>query len=126
MQTMPLTWTSETKGNASRIWTSIRLQESTLLTLPPTGHVARIGPNLVVVDDPEAIKRMWAVRSTYKKSSWYDAVRFDPSRDNIISLRDDNQHNALRAKMAAGVSRCVPIPLPAFTIHRVLTSNAHR
>lgn len=57
-----------------------------------------------MTDDPEVIKRLWAVRSKYKKSEWYDAVRFDPSRDNIISLKDDEQHNALRAKMAAGVS----------------------
>lgn len=61
-----------------------------------------------MTDDPEVIKRMWAVRSKYKKSDWYDAVRFDPSRDNIISLRDDEQHNTLRAKMAAGVSSGVP------------------
>ncbi|PSS02083.1 cytochrome P450 [Coniella lustricola] len=65
-------------------------------------HLARIAPNTLVTDDPEVIKRQWAVRSKYTKSDWYDAVRFDPSRDNIISLRDDEQHNALRAKMAAG------------------------
>lgn len=85
------------------------MPDANLLTLPKLGHVARIGPNLVVTDDPEAIKRMWAVRSSYKKSAWYDAVRFDPSRDNIVSMRDDDQHNELRAKMAAGVSHCVPI-----------------
>lgn len=59
---------------------------------------------------------MWAVRSNYKKSAWYDAVRFDPSRDNIVSMRDDDLHNTLRAKMAAGVSRCVPTPVPFWTI----------
>lgn len=57
-----------------------------------------------MTDDPEIIKSLWAVRSKYKKSDWYDAVRFDPSRDNLISMRDDARHNELRAKMAAGVS----------------------
>lgn len=66
------------------------------------GHIARIGPNTLVTDDPEVVKRMWAVRSKYKKGDFYDAVRFDPSRDNIISTRDDEKHNILRAKMAAG------------------------
>ena len=47
---------------------------------------------------------MWAVRSPYKKGEFYDAVRFDPTRDNLISMRDDDRHNELRAKMAAGVS----------------------
>jgi hypothetical protein len=46
---------------------------------------------------------MWAVRSPYKKGPFYDAVKFDPSRDNIISMRDDRAHEMLRAKMAAGV-----------------------
>ncbi|KKY36053.1 putative benzoate 4-monooxygenase cytochrome p450 [Diaporthe ampelina] len=66
------------------------------------GHVARVGPNTLVTDDPEVVKRMWAVRSRYKKGDFYDAVRFDPTRDNIISTRDDERHNELRAKMAAG------------------------
>lgn len=30
-------------------------------------------------------------------------MRFDPSRDNVLSERDDDKHNELRAKMAAGV-----------------------
>ncbi|KAJ4389779.1 hypothetical protein N0V93_007251 [Gnomoniopsis smithogilvyi] len=66
------------------------------------GPITRIAPNILVTDDPEFIKRQWAVRSKYKKSEWYDAIRFDPSRDNIVSLKDDEQHNVLRAKMAAG------------------------
>lgn len=83
-----------------------------------TGHVARVGPNTLVTDDPEVVKRMWAVRSRYKKADFYDAVRFDPTRDNIISERDDERHNELRAKMAAGVSSCVPSPIPVLTLAR--------
>jgi hypothetical protein len=30
-------------------------------------------------------------------------MRLDPSRDNVLSQRDDQKHGALRAKMAAGV-----------------------
>ncbi|KAJ9148898.1 Pisatin demethylase [Pleurostoma richardsiae] len=66
------------------------------------GLLARVGPNTLVTNDPEVIKRMWTVRSPYKKGEFYDAVRFDPTRDNLISMRDDNLHNELRAKMAAG------------------------
>ncbi|KAM0281790.1 hypothetical protein ACHAQH_003372 [Verticillium albo-atrum] len=47
---------------------------------------------------------MWAVRSPYRKGDFYDAVKFDPTRDNIISMRDDHAHNELRAKMAIGYS----------------------
>lgn len=83
------------------------------------GHIARIGPNTLVTDDPEVVKRMWAVRSKYKKGDFYDAVRFDPSRDNIISMRDDEKHNILRAKMAAGVREAVyPTPFLNRTLVR--------
>lgn len=44
-------------------------------------------------------------RHTYaKKIIGYDAMRFDPGRDNLLSMRDDAAHTKLRNKMAAGVS----------------------
>jgi hypothetical protein len=67
------------------------------------GSLVRIGPNDLVTNDPDVLRRMWAVRSPYKKGSFYQAVRFDPTRDNLISMRDDQAHSELRAKMAAGV-----------------------
>ncbi|KAF5520379.1 Cytochrome P450 monooxygenase lolP1 [Colletotrichum aenigma] len=68
------------------------------------GPVVRIGPNDLVTNDAELLRRMWAVRSPYRKGAWYQAVRFDPTRDNIISMRNDHDHNELRAKMAIGYS----------------------
>lgn len=67
------------------------------------GSLARVGPNELVTSDPDILRRVWAVRSPYRRGDFYDAVRFDPSRDNLISMRDDTLHNELRAKMAAGV-----------------------
>ncbi|KAL0933071.1 cytochrome P450 [Colletotrichum truncatum] len=67
------------------------------------GQVVRIGPNDLVTNDSELLRRMWAVRSPYRKGPFYQAVRFDPARDNIISMRNDHEHSELRAKMAIGV-----------------------
>lgn len=67
------------------------------------GHLVRIGPNQLVTDDPDVLRHLWAVRSPYKKGPFYEAVRFNPERDNLVSLRDDQAHAVLRAKMAAGV-----------------------
>jgi hypothetical protein len=47
---------------------------------------------------------MSAARSPYRRSEYYIGLRFDPARDNIVSTRDENKHNELRSKMAAGVS----------------------
>ncbi|KAI6382458.1 hypothetical protein MCOR25_000750 [Pyricularia grisea] len=66
------------------------------------GSLARIGPNTLVTNDPDVLRKLWAVRSPYKKSDFYQAVRFDPVRDNLISMRDDDEHSVLRNKMAAG------------------------
>ncbi|KAL8346870.1 hypothetical protein RB598_000642 [Gaeumannomyces tritici] len=66
------------------------------------GPLARIGPNTLVTNDPDVLRKLWAVRSPYKKGPFYQAVRFNPDRDNLISMRDDDEHRVLRSKMAAG------------------------
>ena len=64
----------------------------------------RIGPDQLVTNDVALLRRMWGVRSPFRKGPFYEAVRFDPTKDNIISMRDPDLHACLRAKMAAGVS----------------------
>ncbi len=68
------------------------------------GSLARVGPNELVTCDPDILRRVWNVRSQYRRGAFYDAVRFDPTRDNLISQRDDTAHMELKAKMAMGVS----------------------
>ncbi|CAK7203654.1 hypothetical protein SEUCBS139899_006392 [Sporothrix eucalyptigena] len=66
------------------------------------GPLVRLGPNQLVTNDPDVLRRLWAVRSPYKKGPFYEAVRFNPERDNLISMRNDALHTELRAKMAPG------------------------
>ncbi|KUJ10127.1 cytochrome P450 [Mollisia scopiformis] len=68
------------------------------------GSLARIGPNDLVTSDPAVMRRMLAVRSHYRRSDWYIGMRFDPTRDNIESIMDDDRHTKLRSMMAAGYS----------------------
>ncbi|CZT12580.1 related to pisatin demethylase (cytochrome P450) [Rhynchosporium agropyri] len=68
------------------------------------GPLARIGPNDLVAGDPAMVRRMLAVRSPYTRSDWYHGVRFDPSKDNIASERDEKIHGELRNMMAPGYS----------------------
>ncbi|KAL0777984.1 hypothetical protein CaCOL14_005637 [Colletotrichum acutatum] len=68
------------------------------------GSLARIGPNDLLNDDPALMRRMLGVRSEYRRSDWYDGMRFNPSRDNVLSCRDEDGHAKLRSKMAAGYS----------------------
>jgi len=57
-----------------------------------TGSLARVGPNELVTCDPGILRRVWGVRSQYRRGAIYDAVRLDPSWGNVISLRDDATH----------------------------------
>ncbi|KAF4508881.1 hypothetical protein G6O67_005210 [Ophiocordyceps sinensis] len=68
------------------------------------GSVARVGPNDLVTSDPELMKRMLNVRTPYKRSVWYNGMRLDPGKDNVLSQRDDELHARLRTKMAPGYS----------------------
>lgn len=68
------------------------------------GSIVRIGPNDLLTTDPVLLRRMWAARSSYRRSSWYLGMRIDPSKDHVLSERDDGKHTALRAKLAAGYS----------------------
>ncbi|KAL1845060.1 hypothetical protein VTK73DRAFT_1208 [Phialemonium thermophilum] len=68
------------------------------------GSLARIGPNELVTDDPDVLRKMMSVRSPYTRGPWYDAMRFDPERDNLFSMRDEAEHARLRGKMAPGYS----------------------
>ncbi|RYP06738.1 hypothetical protein DL764_002990 [Monosporascus ibericus] len=66
------------------------------------GPLARIGPNELITDDPELIRKMSSARSTYVRSRWYGAARIDPYDDIMASLRDTTAHDKLKAKTASG------------------------
>lgn len=42
-------------------------------------------------------------------------MKFDPTRDNLFSMRDEVAHTKLRAKMAAGVSLTYAMHVPVVT-----------
>lgn len=91
---------------AIRVQVTLSTLQVTTLTLTTnirfSGPLVRLGPNQLVTNDPDVLRRIWAVRSKYKKGPFYEAVRFNPERDNLISMRNDTLHAELRAKMAPG------------------------
>lgn len=64
----------------------------------------RIGPRQIVTDEPDLLRRSWAVRSDYARSRWYLSMRLHPDRDNVVSMVDEKLHNDMRAKLAMGYS----------------------
>ncbi|KAH8200594.1 hypothetical protein TruAng_005246 [Truncatella angustata] len=63
------------------------------------GPLVRIGPNEVLSTDPEVLRMMSAARSPYTKGVFYETGRIIPGEETVVSLRDENAHRTLRAKM---------------------------
>ncbi|RYC63368.1 hypothetical protein CHU98_g2874 [Xylaria longipes] len=68
------------------------------------GSLARIGPNELLSTDPDVLRMMSAVRSSYTKGVFYETGRVTPGEDTVVSLRNDEEHRALRAKMGTAFS----------------------
>ena len=43
------------------------------------------------------------MKSAYTRSIFYTAVRFHPTRESIVSHRDEEIHSKVRAQMTSGV-----------------------
>lgn len=79
-----------------------RVYEEVMHKYNPDGPFVRVGPNDLVTNSPDMIRRMGGARSTYKRSSWYHAVKFNPYGDSMLSIMDTAAHDKLKAKMAFG------------------------
>ena len=73
------------------------------------GSLARIGPNQLVTNDYELIRRMCGARSRYVRDDSFVASRFDPPNDHVGSTINEKKHSDLRAKLSVGVSFCTLI-----------------
>lgn len=66
------------------------------------GKVMRIGPNTLMVSDPETIWQINSARSSYNRGDWYSSVRFHPEGDSVFSELSTSQHDKRKAKLVPG------------------------
>ena len=64
--------------------------------------MVRVGPNTLLTDDEEFVRKMNAVRSDYSKADWYKAFKMDGNYNNVISMTDHSQHLDLRNRLFNG------------------------
>lgn len=86
-----------------RVWMS-KHQAASYKDLNKTyrSHFVRIGPNDLITDDLEMIRRMNSARSKYGRSSWYIPAKLNPYDDSLINMVDTKEHDKLKAKMSLG------------------------
>jgi hypothetical protein len=68
------------------------------------GQLVRIGPDVLITDDPDILQRINGVRNGYTKAEWYSVMRLDPHVHNMISTRDTALHDDVKTRTAAGYS----------------------
>ena len=73
------------------------------MVLTFSGSLARIGPKHLLTSDPELIRRILAPRSGYDRGPWFDSLKIDPHKPNVVSERDVESHRRLRYKIAPSV-----------------------
>jgi len=80
-------------------------REAILLPNVHVGSPVRIGPNLLVHNDPDIVRHLNAPGSRWRRSEWYEAMKLDPRTDTVFSTRDEKVHADLKAKEAGGVGQ---------------------
>ncbi|KAI8623318.1 cytochrome P450 [Xylariaceae sp. FL1651] len=66
------------------------------------GKIMRIGPNELLVYDPQTLWQINNVRSGYDRGKWYASIQFDPYGHTVLSELDTAKHDKRKAKLAAG------------------------
>ncbi|KAI0547221.1 putative benzoate 4-monooxygenase cytochrome P450 [Xylaria curta] len=66
------------------------------------GPIARIGPNHLVTNDPNVFRTILGAHSKSERGPWFDSLRINRHRANLITDRDRAHHEMLRSKLAAG------------------------
>ncbi|KAK4145092.1 cytochrome P450 [Dichotomopilus funicola] len=83
---------------------ALRLPESYKRLGDQYGSLVRVGPNELITDNPDVLRRTMATKSRYVRGPWYEAFRMDPAMDNVLTMRDEEAHTALRNKILPGFS----------------------
>ncbi|KAH7144940.1 cytochrome P450 [Fusarium sp. MPI-SDFR-AT-0072] len=68
------------------------------------GPIVRVGPNEVLVDDPDLIRKVSSTRNTYTKGNWYLGGKFNPYHDPMFQITDPVQHDRVKAKLSPAYS----------------------
>ncbi|KAI1091083.1 cytochrome P450 [Rostrohypoxylon terebratum] len=68
------------------------------------GSLVRLGPNVLLTDDPEVIKSLSSAKSRYKKSTWYLGSRFNPYHPTMFITLDPVAHDKTKAQVLPGYS----------------------
>lgn len=69
------------------------------------GSVVRVGPNYVLLDDPNDIRRLNGNRAqAARRDTWYTALKMEPDHNMLLTLLEPKSHDSLKARVSFGYS----------------------
>ncbi|KAI8966553.1 cytochrome P450 monooxygenase [Daldinia sp. FL1419] len=93
-------------GSFSHLWMVKSILRNSLGNdlsgLSKYGPLARVGPNYILSNDPEIVRRYTSARSTYGKDEWYETIKFAPGHDSMFSIASNREHDRRKAKTIKG------------------------
>lgn len=60
-----------------------------------------MGPNELITDDPDLLRKLGAACSRYGRDEWYISSRFNPNQETMGTVLDSKDHGRIRAQFTA-------------------------
>lgn len=64
----------------------------------------RIGPDMLITDDPAIFKHINGAHTGYARGDWYAVMGLDPYQDTMIASTNTKFHDDVKARAAAGIT----------------------
>ncbi|KAI6296804.1 Cytochrome P450 monooxygenase aba1 [Pyricularia oryzae] len=85
-------WLAKTTYSGRQYWVHRELHRK------HQSPLVRIGPNELMTDDPDVIRRISAARSGYVRDTWYITGRFNPYHDNMFTVLEPKAHKQFKSR----------------------------
>lgn len=97
-------WTLSVTTSGQDAWTYSELAKK-------YGHLIRVGPGLVITDNPDVLRRISGVRSTYVKDGFYSASFKHADYDTMFSMMSIPEHDKRKAQLAGSFGNIVALDM---------------
>lgn len=90
-------WLAKTTYSGRQYWVHRELHKT-------RGPLVRVGPNEIVTDDPEMMRRINSTSSKWNRDPFYITGKFNPYHDNLFSRLDHQEHKAAKSRTISAYS----------------------
>lgn len=90
-------WLAKTTYSGKQYWVHRGLHKN-------RGPLVRVGPNELITDDPDVMRRINSTSSTWHRDAFYVTGKFNPYHDDLFSLLDPKDHKTAKSRTISAYS----------------------